>query len=214
MQCGICIELWLFQKQRSTRSWPNITSMFWSDSDVFFIIKLSSHSSKCALHYLDNNLLVRISKFRHQSQGTCSLPTDKTFHAFCGTRAHQWILTKPEESTPHPHVLFMIHLNVFLSLTVQSFPYRISTQHFIQYAFWISSICATWSANGVKYSVLHTWCLHLNHINCIKDCKWHAPSRPCDCHWSHFRNTQVHFKRLRKEVLHRVPWKYDKWFGH
>lgn len=138
----------------------------------------------------------------------------KTTHAFCGTRAHQWILTKPDESTPHPHVLFKSHLNIFLSLTVQSLPFRISTHHFLQCAFWISSICATWTVNGVIYPVLHIWCLHLTHISCKQVHKRWAPHRPRDYHWSNFHNTQVRFTRLHKEVLYRIAWKYDKWFGH
>jgi len=67
--------LWLFQTWWLTRLCLNTTSTFWSGYKVFFTIKLSSHCSKCAVHYLDNISLVKISHSRQQSWGTRSLST-------------------------------------------------------------------------------------------------------------------------------------------
>jgi hypothetical protein len=68
-------ELRLFQTWWLTRLCLNTTSTFWSGYEVFFTIKLSSHSSKCAVHHLDNISLVMISHSRQHSRGTCSLST-------------------------------------------------------------------------------------------------------------------------------------------
>lgn len=220
----------LFQKRQPTRSWLNTTSSFWSGYEVFFTIKLSSYSFKSSLPYLDDISLVKISNSRQQSRGTCGLSTCQDIPCLLWNKSPpvdpnqaRWI-----HSTSSCQI-FKIHLNIFLSLTVQSLSFRISTHPFLQYAFLISSICAIWTARGIYLHIrsfisdafiLPTLTAYKiangepRDTNCKQDRKRWAPCRPRDDHWSDFHNTQVRFTRLRKEVLYRIPWKYDKWFGH